>query len=188
VRHEVEEVRGSASTSDVVVYKDLGLPSDAHDLRLTVFEDPALLAWRAGTGRLHLFLDALDEAKIQIRRVVSILEQQLSTLELDRLSLRIACRTADRPIELESWRLERTFGEAGSTTLELAPLRISETRSGAVAAGIDPERFVELAITGGVAPLAARPLTLKISGLLFATTQLRPSERPGRAPPAGWHG
>jgi hypothetical protein len=167
LRREAVEVRKSAAADDLVLYKDLGLASDARDLRESVFEDARLLSWREGAGALHLFLDALDEAKVQVRRVVSLLQQQLDALELDRVHLRIACRTADRPVELEGW-LKSAFGEEHFRTLELAPLRMSETKTAAGATEVEAERFVELAMKSGLAPLAARPLTLKMLLRVFA--------------------
>ncbi|WCB91588.1 hypothetical protein DSM104299_00259 [Baekduia alba] len=134
---------------------------DARDLHDRVFGDPKFLAWRNGATRLHLFLDSLDEAKIQVRKVVSMLQEALERCDLDRLVLRVACRTADRPTGFETW-LKDAFGEERFRVLELAPLRVSETRAMASARGVDDDRFVQAAVTAGVAPLTARPLSLKM--------------------------
>jgi hypothetical protein len=158
---EAQSATATVSSDDEVLCVDLGLAQDPRALRDSVFGDPAVMRWREGRGRLQLFLDALDEAKIQIRRVVSLLEHELGRLDLGRMALRIACRTADRPRELESW-LAEAFGDGAYRTLELAPLRMSETMSAATAADLDAEYFVESVLRAGVAPLAARPLTLKM--------------------------
>ncbi len=153
---------------------DLGWAHDARDLRERVFEHPKFLAWRAGEGRLSLFLDALDEAKVQIRHVVSLLEEGLEGCDLSRLFLRVACRTADRPTEFETW-LSRELGPDGLRTLELAPLRQSEACAMADAWGVDPEAFIAEVINAGAEPLAARPLSLKMLLRLFAAKGRFPS-------------
>ncbi|HEY6760666.1 MAG TPA: hypothetical protein VI318_14305 [Baekduia sp.] len=152
---------------DEVLLVDLGLAMDARELRERVFEGPKFVAWRNGTGRLHLYLDSLDEAKVQIRKVVSLLEEGLGHCDIRRLVLRVACRTADRPLGFEQW-LQGAFGEGRVRTLELAPLRLSETSAMAASGNVDATRFVQDAINAGVAPLAARPLSLKMLLRVFA--------------------
>lgn len=168
LEHEADAARRLAREDDDVLFVDLGDPQDGRELRERVFEDAVVERWGAGSGRLHLSLDALDEAKVQIRKVVSLLETGLGRLDLSRLVLRVTCRTAERPLGLEAW-LKQAFGEDNYRTLELAPLRLSETESGARAAGVDSEKFLKDVVGAGVAPLAARPLTLRMLLRVYAT-------------------
>ena len=50
---------------------------------------------------MHLFLDSLDECLLRIDTIVAFLPEELKKLPVDRLSLRIACRTAVWPLLLE---------------------------------------------------------------------------------------
>jgi hypothetical protein len=73
LKQERATVEATKAVGDTTLLVDLGLVSDARDLREQVFGDPVFHAWRTGDGRLHLFLDALDEAKVQIHRVVGVI-------------------------------------------------------------------------------------------------------------------
>ena len=161
LHQEEQATRMLVSPDDEVLIVDLGEAQDARELREKIFAAPPVVSSRERAGRLHLFLDSLDEAKVQIRRVVSLLENGLEDLALGRVVLRITCRTAERPVEFETW-LSRAFGSDRHRTLELAPLRLSETMSTASALGVDADRFVASALVAGAGPLAARPLTLKM--------------------------
>jgi hypothetical protein len=167
LEQEAYAARRLLQDDDKVLFVDLGDAQDGRELRERIFEDALTERWSGGSGRLHLFLDALDEAKVQIRKVVSLLEGGLGRLDLSRLVLRVTCRTAERPLGLEAW-LEQAFGGENFRTLELAPLRPSETLSGAKAAGVDTEKFLEDVVGAGVAPLAARPLTLRMLLRVYA--------------------
>jgi hypothetical protein len=125
---------------DEVLCYDLGAASNVREIKHELFGAPEVRRFETAGGRLHLFLDSLDEAKVQVRRVVSHLEEQLGTLDLDRLILRIACRTADLPQAFQQWLGER-YGETRMRTLELAPLRRSDAAAAAAAARVK-SRFV----------------------------------------------
>jgi hypothetical protein len=159
--HEAEAVREQTGDVDEVLLIDMGVPQTSAELVESIFGSEEMRRWKGGDGHLHLYLDALDEAKIQIRKVVSILQTQLGRLDTERLRLRITCRTADRPWEFEAW-LASKFGADATATLEITPLRASETSEVAQLAGADPEQFLASVLEAGVAPLAARPLTLRM--------------------------
>ncbi len=153
---ETEEAAG-------VVEVDLGSAETSSELQRMILEQPEVVAHLAGSGQLHLFLDALDEAKIAVRTAVSVLEHCLSDFDPDRLTLRVSCRTAERQPGLESWLTSR-FGEQSFKALELCPLRISDAREAAQKRDIDASEFLDGVAQARVAALAARPLTL---GLLL---------------------
>jgi hypothetical protein len=50
---------------------------------------------------LHLFLDSLDEARLRIGVVTTLLIEKLRQHQIERLYLRIACRTAEWPLSFE---------------------------------------------------------------------------------------
>lgn len=127
-----------------------------------IFESDEFTTWRKGDYTLNLFLDSLDECRMQIPQVAVILQKQLEKVKdpLHRLHLRIACRTADWPHVLDSslsllWKKEE-YG-----VFELAPLRRKDVRVAAEANGIDPDAFVEGLVSSELVPLAIKPITLK---------------------------
>ena len=73
------------------------------DVRLAqgIFEAPVFQDWLNGKHRLHLFLDSLDECLLRVDTVAALLIEEFGKHPMDRLYLRIACRTADWPGALE---------------------------------------------------------------------------------------
>src|SRR6266404_1760204 len=92
-----------------------------------IFESSAVQSWTAGTGFLHIFLDSLDEGLLRIGTLAAILSGELTKLPVERLKLRIACRTADWPITLET-QLKAAWGEDVVKVYELTPLRKLDVR------------------------------------------------------------
>jgi hypothetical protein len=80
------------------------------------------MSWLSGEVILHNYLDSLDECQLQIRNVANILIAELKKLPVERLRLRVACRTADWPRYLED-NLRERWGENDVGVYELAPLR-----------------------------------------------------------------
>jgi predicted NACHT family NTPase len=114
------------------------------DARLVkaVFEDPIFLDWKKGSHRLHLFLDSLDECLLRIDSVVALLLDEFKRLPIERLSVRIACRTADWPLGLEEG-LRELWGNESVEVYELAPLRRRDVAEAARAIGLDPDSFFD---------------------------------------------
>ena len=83
------------------------------DVRLAqaLFEAPVFRSWVNGNHRLHLFLDSLDECLLRVDTVAALLIEEFGKCPIDRLYLRIACRTADWPNSLEDG-LRRKIGRA----------------------------------------------------------------------------
>jgi hypothetical protein len=145
---------------DDVVFVDLGIAQTPEELERSILDEPKVQEHIAGSGRLRLYLDALDEAKIAVRSAVSVLKKCIGKLDSSRMVLRVSCRTAERQTELERW-LQELFGESFKV-LELCPLRRSEAREAAEKYGLNADRFLEGVDRSGAAPLAAHPLTLKM--------------------------
>lgn len=132
------------------------------DVRLVqaLFEVPAFKSWVNGNHRLHLFLDSLDECLLRIDAVAALLIEEFGKYPLDRLSLRIACRTADWPNSLEEG-LRRIWGSEVVKIYELAPLRRVDVVEAAKSNGLDPASFLSELDDKGVIPLAIKPVTLR---------------------------
>jgi hypothetical protein len=72
-----------------------------HDLKEKIFATRAFTRWRDEGSRLTLLLDSLDEHPLGAIEVARQLVGELRGGRVDRLSLRIACRTAEWPGALD---------------------------------------------------------------------------------------
>src|SRR6185436_151893 len=59
-----------------------------------LFDSPKFREWATGTHELLLSLDSLDECMLRVETVANLLSSRLGRYPVDRLWLRIACRTA----------------------------------------------------------------------------------------------
>jgi hypothetical protein len=123
-------------------------------------EGPCFTSWRGGSGVLHLFLDSLDECLIRVDTLATLLAQELERCPIDRLRLRVACRTAVWPMLLEQ-RLRQLWGEGAVGVYELAPLRRRDIAEAAAACDIDPAVFLAEVDQREAGALAAKPVTLR---------------------------
>lgn len=143
----------------------LDLRSYASEERLIrdLFGNQTFLAWASRTFRLHIFLDSLDECLLRINTVAPILveEFQKYSTSLDRLSLRIACRTAEWPITLAEG-LPALWGKDAVEVYELAPLRRNDVIEAARANDLDVHAFLREIDRMAVVPFAIKPVTLTI--------------------------
>jgi hypothetical protein len=140
----------------------LNLRDYSSDSRLwqRVFESEKYLAWLKGSHCLHLFLDSLDECLLRIDNVAAVLLEGFRAASVDRLSLRIACRTADRQSTLEAG-LEQLWGKDRFGVYELAPLRRVDVAAEAGLNGLDGGRFVTVVQDRDAVAFAIKPITLK---------------------------
>lgn len=139
---------------------DLGEYQTDVTLRDEVFKNNTFQDWLRGTHRLHLFLDSLDEGRLTINNLTKVLSRELGKCPCDRLSLRIACRTADWPSSLEE-KLKDSWGEAVGI-YELAPLRRVDVLEAARVNNLDPDAFLDEVYKRDAAPLVIKPVTLKL--------------------------
>src|SRR5271166_4845988 len=124
------------------VHVDLKVSSSEERLYRQIFETPTIEAWKAGDSHLCLLLDSLDEAMLRIETVAHLLAEGLRSLPTDRMSTRIACRTAVWPAATLGRELRAIWGEAGLGIFELAPLRRRDVLAALSAHGIQPEEFM----------------------------------------------
>lgn len=126
------------------------------------FESPTFNAWIQGQHRLYVFLDSLDECLLRINTLAALLVGELSNYSnhVERLYLRITCRTADWPNSLEQG-LRKIWGKEAVGVYELAPLLRVDIASAAQTKGLDENNFLQAIEQQEVVPLAIKPITLK---------------------------
>jgi predicted NACHT family NTPase len=85
------------------LWVDLGGYRSEDRLIRDLFASDAFIAWKQGEQRLYIFLDSLDECLLPMDTVAALLvaEFQKYSNILQRLFLRIVCRTAVWPNTLE---------------------------------------------------------------------------------------
>lgn len=126
----------------------------------SIFENPTFKSWLDGNYQLHLFLDSLDECLIRIKAVANLLTEELKNYPVNRLYLRITCRTADWPNRLEK-ELIKLWGDENVKLYELAPLRRKDVIEAAMAKGLNHEEFLKEIERMEVVPFAIKPVTLQ---------------------------
>lgn len=132
--------------------------------RLTrnLFESEDFATWKRESHRLYVFLDSLDEGLLRINVLAPLLVEEFGKIEkqtLQRLSLRLACRTADWPQSLATG-LRELWGEDAVRAFELAPLRRKDVIEAAKANNLNAEEFLAEIDRIEAVPLAIKPVTL----------------------------
>jgi len=141
-----------------------------------VFENRDIQAWLQGSNTLHMFLDSLDEGLLRLSTISIILGQQLAKLPIERLRVRLACRTAEWPDSLRE-TLTKCWGEQNVKVYELAPLRKVDVESSLLCHGIEaPAFFREVDTVRGV-PFAIKPVTLKFLINVYLKTKHLPQDQ-----------
>ena len=158
---EYDSAAASApSTRDQALWVDLRSYQTDQRLHEHVFESATVKSWKEGRNRLHLFLDSMDEALLRIDNIASVLLTEFKDLPVSRLNVRIACRTADWPGDLES-EFEQVWGKDAVGTYELAPLRRADVEKAAKEKDLDAASFLGEVLRCNAVPLAIKPVTLE---------------------------
>ena len=142
-------------------YVDLRSFSSEAFLFQRVFENEKMTRWKSDGSHLVLHLDSLDEALLRIDSIANLIASELPNLPTDRLSIRIACRTAVWPAETLGSALTNIFGEQAGA-FELAPLRRADIFTALDAHGIPTEGFMRALFAAHARPFAIKPLTLRM--------------------------
>ncbi len=163
----VKQTQGNA---DQALWRDLRAYGSDTEFLNDVFRHEIVQAWKAGTHHLHLFLDSLDEGRLRINNIAQILVAQLQACPIERLFLRISCRTAEWSAFLEEELeqlckqnkvLQEAWGDGAMGVYELAPLRCQDAVEAAARSEVDPDAFLAEVDRLKVGPFASRPITLK---------------------------
>ena len=159
LQQESSRVGSSMRAGEKLVFWDLRSFSSESRLMSSLFDSEMFESWRKGDWLLHLYLDSLDECLLRIDSVAALFADELPKQPVDRLRLRIACRTAPWPAVLEK-ALVDLFGECHA--YELMPLRRIDVQRATEQSGIvDPNAFLERIDELDVSSLAIKLVTLK---------------------------
>lgn len=167
LRSEADRLAESAPADTVAIYADLRAYSSDALLYKHVFESRQFVEWSSGDKRLILHLDSLDEALLRIETIANLLSEELRRHPIERLAVRIACRTAVWPAATLERALVKIWGEKSVGVFELAPLRRRDVAAAAEAVGIDADRFFRELYAANAVPFAIKPLTLNLLLSLF---------------------
>ena len=160
-----ENSRGATSDESLPTSEKLSidLASFGSETRLisAVFESDAAKAWLTGQHHLSVWLDSLDECRLQLEHIAKLLAEQLEAWrpQLRRLSLRVACRTAEWP-RLLTEKFHDLWGEDAVGIYELLPLRRRDVLAAASGNGFDADDFLQEVIRADAQSLAMKPVTL----------------------------
>jgi hypothetical protein len=175
---EFARIESELTGDDRAHWVALGDTRDRGELRAAIFEADVFREWiEAEEGTLHLFLDSLDEARVHITRVASLLIEGLATAPVSRLILRLTCRSADRHQGLEAELEKRFAGEGEFEVWELAPLTKRDVVAAGGARGLDGEAILGEIISRGLQPLAMIPESLEFLLDAAARTGELPASR-----------
>jgi predicted NACHT family NTPase len=180
---KTETMRAERAAIDAAVAAEggrtlwLDLRSCGSEQRLIdkLFGSPEFASWLEGDHRLHVFLDSLDECLLRVDTVAALLVDELRDHPVDRLCLRIGCRTAEWP-SLLGEELPKLWPE-GYGAYELAPLRRADVVAAATADGLDPAAFLRAVDEAGAVPLAIKPVTLDFLMGTYRTTGAFPTRQ-----------
>jgi predicted NACHT family NTPase len=158
--NNLKNTLGSDSSQQILSFNLRSYSTDTH-LVQDIFEDERLKDWLSSSYTLHLFLDSLDEGLLRIDTLTALFVDKLKNLPIERLHLRIACRTAEWSPFLES-NLKHLWGTDNFKAYELAPLQSKDVWIAAKTEGLNPEAFLSEVENKSAEPLAAKPVTLRL--------------------------
>lgn len=141
-----------------ILFLNLGQFSSEDRLICNLFESWKFKEWLNGTHQLYIFLDSFDECLLQVDTLAVLLVEELRQYEdrIDRLYLRIACRSAVLPPNLEG-KLKEIWGRQVGV-YELVPLRSIDIRQATEAERLSTENFVTKVIQRNIVPFAIKPV------------------------------
>jgi hypothetical protein len=153
--------RAAEGSTSRVLRRNLAAYSSDGTLLEKVFGSDEFKDWRDGECDLHLLLDSLDECRLSVASVAKLLAEEISDLKsVDRLFLRIACRTAEWPESLTRCFQGKWPGVA-TRILELTPLTRAQVEMAVREEGYDAEAFVHAVIAKDLVGFARSPITLR---------------------------
>jgi predicted NACHT family NTPase len=159
-----QKVVTSSSQTDAQKHLILDLHSYGSEDRLVknLFESSQFRDWVKGEHSLFIYLDSLDECLLRLDNVTALLAEEFRQYQdkIERLFLRIACRTAVWQSNFEE-QLKQIWGEDEVKIYELAPLRQVDVRHAAEREGLNkPDLFMQEIRDKKIVPLAIKPVTL----------------------------
>jgi len=153
-------------TNDHLIALNLKDFNSEDRLWASLFESEGWSKFRQADHRLHLYLDSLDEVRIRIHNVQNTILRGLRESPVERLFLRIVCRTSEWPSTFLN-ELSKLWSEAQIKTFEIVPLRYKDVEEAARLKGLNGQAFMDTVSMKNIGPLAARPITLNLLLSLF---------------------
>ena len=161
IQSEIEALKqASPGAESTLLQLDLRSYSSEDRLIRNLFESHKFKAWLGADYVLHLFLDSLDECLMRVETIATLLIDELKNYPVQRLNLRIACRTAEWPLTLEKGLMD-LWGEDNYEAYELTPLRRLDVSTAATKNDIDPDQFINEIFDKEVISFAIKPVTLQ---------------------------
>ncbi|MEW6185122.1 MAG: hypothetical protein AB1585_05210 [Thermodesulfobacteriota bacterium] len=156
----------------------LDLRSVGSDTQLNrkLFDNKDFKKWKRGTFSFHLFLDSFDECLLRIDTLAALLIEEFRECPIDRLSLRITCRTAEWPNILED-SLLKLWGRDHCGIYEMAPLRRRDVLEAAERNNLDSDKFLQEIDRTETVPLAIKPVTLEFLLNIYSRSGVMPQTR-----------
>jgi hypothetical protein len=175
VAYETTE-ESTAAAGNASMFRDLGVYSTDAALLRDIFEDETFVGWVRGSHVLELFLDSLDECRLRVESIDSLLLTRLQRHDRSRLRLRIGCRSADWSTLLDK-RLPELWKGDEVAQYQLAPLGREHLKVAAAEEGIDPGQFIRQLEQKQVTGLAVKPITLRMLLALYRAHGTFPTNR-----------
>lgn len=177
IKNEVENIRTLIKSGrDKVLYIDLRAYGSEDRLIENVFRCPTFLEWLDEEYRLYIYLDSLDECLLRIDNLCALLLDEFKKYSIERISLRIASRTAEWPISFENG-LEQLWGKHNIKVYELVPLRKIDVVEAAKSNNLDSEQFLTEIERKEIVPLVIKPVTLNFLLNIYAKNMKFPDTK-----------
>jgi hypothetical protein len=161
---QIAAIKSKSQETDIVLVVDLERCRDSSFVQSAIIGSDEFAQWLAGTGRLYMFFENLDRMLLQDRLFAEDLARSLQPCPLDRLFIRVACRTFDWSSQLE-YRMIALFSQLEQDSsvgvFELAPLTRQDVEIAAIAEEISVDKFMADLQKADVVPLAIKPVTLR---------------------------
>ena len=164
--HVDNSIRDTANKS---LWSDLAVCNSIESSQNQLFERVNYRNWKAGTHKLTMFVDSLDQAGIPVEHAIGLIGNELDGKEVWRLHLRLVCRDHDWSQTLADtlrhvWR-SHDDRDGIVRVYQLAPLNLDDIRIAAESnrdAIEDPEQFLQDIEDADALPLATVPITLEM--------------------------
>jgi predicted NACHT family NTPase len=161
---------GAGSINEKTLIVNLNTCMTDIQLERKILYNPKFEAWRScDQDTLYLTLESLDECLIRVEILINILLEILKGSPIERLYLRIVCRTGYWPAALEVG-LKELWGQESVKIIELMPLRRVDVENAARMESVDFEAFMTNIISRDISSFAARPITLRFLLKRFKAT------------------
>lgn len=149
-----------------ILWFDLGEFLDEQRLCNEIFNHEFMQQWINSDYPMYLFLDSFDECLLRFETLPGILLNKLAMLPLERLYLRIGCRSNMWP---SSWEheIKNLWPTTNGEIYVLTPLRRSDVEQAISDRALKGPNFLEEVRRLGVENLARKPTTLALLFQLY---------------------